>query len=909
MRSMPGNAGATSRLLAATSVLLAGVLLSAPAPPASAAPTAVAAATSPAALFVTAAFHDLLDRPPSTSSRSLWTGRIASGAWSRKAFVHYLATSTAGLDAQVERAYVSILDRPPTPAAQASWEQQLASHRLTQAGLEKKFFGSDEYFRRIGQSSSSRWALSLYTRMLPGVVPTSAQVGHWVAVAAAHGRPEAAAEFYDSGGAAAARIKALYRRLLHRSPTPAALPGWLALARSRGDAAVAEGLASSAEYVRLAATRADPSFTPTSPFAETVYIGQPNAPLGLSVAGGIGPLGLRAFGVPAGMQIDGGSTDPSTGIATYSLHGTPTRTGSSTVTLVIADYYGSLAVTTGVVKAAVNPSPPPLRITSALDLGSATSSGPAYAFTAGVLQSDTIQVSGGRAPYKASISVTDQADLPAGISYTADAGTGTLGGTATAQGVFRVPVTATDANGAHVTTTVSVLVYDDVASAPLTNVTKLAGGCAAANGDLYCWGDPSAGANRVAKTLLPTRVAGLSGVTLVVHSGRADLGTCAVANGGNLYCGIGGGPDVGTQLALTPTQVPGLSGVTAVAHNGSSLCAIANGGTVSCWGPNLSGELGNGTTDPSTTPVAVAGLSGVTSVAAASESATAGLGYCAVANGGNVYCWGANDHGQVGNGSTTDALSPVQVSGVANATSLVDANGTTCAVADPSASLWCWGANGHGQVGNGSTTDALGPVQEAGLSGVTSVRLSATGTACALAGSQLFCWGANASGQVGNGSTTDVLAPFQVPGPTTVTSFATSGTGGCAVGDGGNLWCWGSVYLAGGPIGSTPTQVTALTDATRVWVGVDTCAAEASGALSCFGLNASGGVGTGDMLPVDAPTAVAGVTNVVALDNATPSTCALTSGADLWCWGDDRFDQLGDGRSGAVTLDPGPFHV
>jgi alpha-tubulin suppressor-like RCC1 family protein len=63
------------------------------------------------------------------------------------------------------------------------------------------------------------------------------------------------------------------------------------------------------------------------------------------------------------------------------------------------------------------------------------------------------------------------------------------------------------------------------------------------------------------------------------------------------------------------------------------------------------------------------------------------------------------------------------------------------------------------------------------------------------------------------------------------------------------------------------------------------------------------------MLPVDAPTAVAGVTNVVALDNATPSTCALTSGADLWCWGDDRFDQLGDGRSGAVTLDPGPFHV
>ena len=117
------------------------------------------------------------------------------------------------------------------------------------------------------------------------------------------------------------------------------------------------------------------------------------------------------------------------------------------------------------------------------------------------------------------------------------------------------------------------------------------------------------------------------------------------------------------------------------------------------------------------------------------------------------------------------------------------------------------------------------------------------------------------------------------------------------------------MYLGGSAIGSTPVQVTALTDATRAWVGVDTCVAESSGALSCFGLNASGGAGTGDMLPVGSPTTVAGVTGVTALDNSTPTTCALTSGASLWCWGDDRFDQLGDGNPGPVTLGTGPHHV
>ena len=907
MRSTLSTARITGRTLMVTTALLAVALATTPAPAASAAPAAVTAATSPSALFVTAAFHDFTDRPPSTSSRSLWTARIASGAWSREAFVTYLATSPATLNAEVERAYLSILDRPPTPAAQAGWEQQLATHRLTQAGLEKQLFGSDEYFRRIGGSSSFWWAVSLYARMLPGVAPTSGQLGHWIAVGAAKGRAEAAAEFHDTAGAATARIAALYLRLLHRSPTAGTLPTWLALAKTHGDIAVAEGLASSAEYLTRSATRSDPVFTPGNTFAETVYIGQQNPPLTLVTRGGTAPLAVHGFGVPTGLEVTGGFGSGDT--TTYSLFGNPDRTGTSTVTIWAIDHFGSLAVTTGVVTAAINPHPAPLAIVSAFDVGTKTSSVPVYQFAPGTWGAPAIEVTGGRAPYTVTIPTAEQAKLPTGITYVPDGDTGRLEGTTTEQGVFPISVSATDANGTHVTATVDVLVEDDVASAPLTGVTTLAGGCAASNGDLYCWGDPAWSANRVAKTSLPTKVPGLSGVTLVAHSGRADIGTCAVANGGKIYCGIATGPDVGTQLGLTPVQVPGLSGVTALAQNGASMCAIANGGTLSCWGANGSGELGDGTTDPSSTPVTVPGLSGVTSVVAASENATTGLGYCAVANAGNVYCWGANDRGQIGNGSTTDATSPVQVSGVANATSLLTSHGTTCAVADPSAGLWCWGADDHGQVGNADTTDVTSAVQVTGLSGVTSVRLSATGTTCALAGGQLSCWGANGSGQVGNSSTTDVLSPFLVPGLTTVTSFSTSGTGACAVGDGGNLWCWGSVYLGGGAIGSTPTQVTALTDATRVWVGVDTCVAESSGVLSCFGRNASGGVGTGTLLPVDAPTAVAGVTGVTALDNSTPTTCALASGASLWCWGDDRFDQLGDGKPGLITLDPGPHQV
>ena len=211
--------------------------------------------------------------------------------------------------------------------------------------------------------------------------------------------------------------------------------------------------------------------------------------------------------------------------------------------------------------------------------------------------------------------------------------------------------------------------------------------------------------------------------------------------------------------------MPGLtSGVSAIAAGFMHTCAIVGdsvaGGAVQCWGANDTGQLGNGTTTSSSTPVAVQGLdSGVKAISAGGapvDRFTAGGHSCAVTTAGAVKCWGWNDEGQLGDGTTVNRLAPVNVTGIAaGAQDVAAGDKHTCAligdVAGGTAGVKCWGQNRYGQLGVGTTESYPTPVQVGGFTGgVNAIAAGGADTCAVTEEGGAKCWGRNAAGQLGN---------------------------------------------------------------------------------------------------------------------------------------------------------------
>jgi alpha-tubulin suppressor-like RCC1 family protein len=305
-----------------------------------------------------------------------------------------------------------------------------------------------------------------------------------------------------------------------------------------------------------------------------------------------------------------------------------------------------------------------------------------------------------------------------------------------------------------------------------------------------------------------------------------------------------------------------------IAAGGFHTCALSPSGGVRCWGDNEYGQLGDGTTTHRRTPVDVVGLTGGVSAIAAGMYHT-----CAAMAVGGVKCWGENRFGGLGDGTTTQRLTPVDVIGLKGTVSALAAGwGHTCA-AISGGGVKCWGDDRGGQLGDGMYTTDIGrltPVDVIGLkSGVSALAAAEDRTCAVTSDGEAKCWGAGFFGELGNGSASWSLTPGDVRGLTSGVSVITAGDyHTCAVTSTGGVKCWGLNDFD--ELGIGESNVTSLMDALN------------SGSLT------SGS----KLIPVD----VIGLSGgVKAISAGGRHTCVVTSDGGVKCWGDNRSAQLGDG--------------
>jgi alpha-tubulin suppressor-like RCC1 family protein len=240
---------------------------------------------------------------------------------------------------------------------------------------------------------------------------------------------------------------------------------------------------------------------------------------------------------------------------------------------------------------------------------------------------------------------------------------------------------------------------------------------------------------------------------------------------------MGMGP-LGPADYLTPAEVPGLTGVTKIAGGDGFSLALRSDGTVWAWGNNYYGDLGNGTTAASSVPVQVTGLSQVTSIAAGTNSALA-IRTRGITTLKTVWAWGANDSGQLGDGTLTSHLTPEQVTGITAPSVTGISVGDKFAVALGSdGSVWAWGADAAGQLGNAPAASPVArPVETTGMdSGITQISAGANHVLALKSNGTVLAWGDNSQGELGTGSTASVTGAVLVPGLSGVTQVS-AGTG------------------------------------------------------------------------------------------------------------------------------------
>lgn len=448
----------------------------------------------------------------------------------------------------------------------------------------------------------------------------------------------------------------------------------------------------------------------------------------------------------------------------------------------------------------------------------------------------------------------------------------------------------------------------------LTGVTALTAGvqhtCALLNdGSVKCWGANYRGQlgldDWYSERATPVTVSGLSGLTVDIKAGGYH--NCALNNIGKVMCwgwNSWGQLGNGTFYAGSPVDVNNMNlGAIQIATGDRHSCAITSTGSSSnlkCWGANENGQLGYGDNRPYQTPVSIYPPYMNLQSIAAGDAHT-----CAKTTGADIYCWGKNDNGQVGNGTFFNKYSPVYIT--SNANNLATGANHSC-ISTTSNQVYCWGLNSDGQLGIGNYLTQSSPKLIYGLSSVRQVATGARHTCALTYGGNIKCWGDNSSGQLGNNSVSESTTPISVYGISNAISLVAGGMHTCAIESSGLVKCWGA--NGSGQIGDgsavdrgAPISLFDLGyDNTELSAGKShTCVRKNYGAVLCWGGNQYGQLGQQDLQNHTSPTQINGLTGIAKISAGGQHTCALSSSGSAKCWGLNYDGQLGAGNAWSQT--------
>ncbi len=319
----------------------------------------------------------------------------------------------------------------------------------------------------------------------------------------------------------------------------------------------------------------------------------------------------------------------------------------------------------------------------------------------------------------------------------------------------------------------------------------------------------------------------------------------------------------------------------------SHTCARTGDGSLWCWGINDSGQLGDGTTQDHLTPQRVSVLGSNVAEVSAGDLFT-----CARKTDGTLWCWGNNVSGQLGDGTTFDSLVPLQVSALGNTVAEVSAGDLFVCARKTDGTLWCWGS---GFLGNGAASTSGTPAQVTALGTSVAEVSTGDGVACARkTDGTLWCWGDNTAGAIGDGTTTTRPTPVQVTAlGNTVTSISVGDLFACASKSNGSLWCWGNDEKGSLGDGASATQLSPVAVPLATGVasfsanGRHACVRGADNNLSSWGWNVDGELGDGTIVDRHAPVAALAAAHVVTEVSASVNhdTCARYADGSVWCWG------------------------
>lgn len=341
-----------------------------------------------------------------------------------------------------------------------------------------------------------------------------------------------------------------------------------------------------------------------------------------------------------------------------------------------------------------------------------------------------------------------------------------------------------------------------------------------------------------------------------------------------------------------------------IALSWAHTCAIDEG-NVYCWGDNRNGQVGDGTTvdRPDPTLVDVPGT--------AIEVSAMGYQTCALNDEGEAYCWGLNGNGQLGDETTEDRHEPVRAAPAFDDIVRISVGGSNACAVREGGEVYCWGRGNAGGLGNGGNTQSLTPVRVTGVDGSLDIDGSGGHFCVRNAEDSASCWGWNGYGQLGQPFSSDtdfVFSPVSPPGLSNIQEVSAGGRHTCARTP-TVVACWGWNMFeqlgSSGPDTENPVVVATGTELPVAIAagGSHTCAAMDGGdEVHCWGGNQHGQLGLGDTDPRSGPQRVSGFPSaVVELDAGDFHTCARLDTGVLACWGLNHEGQLGTGNTEPST--------